>query len=125
MKLNTLFPAKYATGSDLLKPANLTIARVVMEDMHPAPGAPAVSKPVIYFSGATKGIILTRPLAYQIAEIHGDDTDQWTGKRIQLYSQPMNVAGQQRQAVRARRADHAGVNQPAPATLQQEEEEEI
>lgn len=121
MKISTLFPTRYAAGSDLQgKTPTLAIARVLLEQMHPQPGAPAESKPVIYFTGAQRGIILTPTLARQIAELHGDDTDTWTGHKIQLFTVPVNVAGQARQSIRARRAPNGET--PPPEGLQEEED---
>lgn len=121
MKISETFPRKYATGEDIKQPVSLPIARVVMEQMHPQPGSPAENKPVIYFEGANRGIILNRTLALQIAAIHGDETAAWTGKKIQLYTEKMRVAGQDRIAIRARPAPN-GTDQP-PAALQDHDEE--
>lgn len=117
MKITDMFPKKYASGEDLNgKPVTLTIVRIALEEMHPQPGAPASKKYVLYFNGAKRGVILTRPLALQIATIHGDETDNWKGKRIQLYPEPMNVAGQARVAIRARTAPN-GPDTPPPAMV--------
>ncbi len=49
------------------------------------------------------GVVLSRTLASQIGSIYGEETDEWTGKPITLYPQPMRVAGQDRIAIRGRR----------------------
>lgn len=123
MKLETIYPKKYAAGEDLAgKPATLTITTVRMESMHPGPGAPATDKPVLYFQRATKGVILTRVLWQQIATILGsDETDTWTGQRVQLYPEAMTVAGKPRVAIRARKAPNGET--PAPAAMVEDEEE--
>ena len=122
MNLTDLFPSRFATGADLAgKAYTLTIAGVELEEVHTVPGKSADRKPVLYFKGAQRGFILTRPLAFQIAEVlRSMDTDEWTGKRITIYPQPMMVAGQQRIAVRAK-APTNGDSTP-PETLQDEEE---
>jgi hypothetical protein len=121
MRISQLFPKKYANGEDLAgKTPTLTISAVTLETMH-LPGAPAEEKPVIWFNTATKGIILTPTLARQIAEIHGDDTDTWTGRKIQLYTLAMTVAGKPRQSIRARRAPNGET--PPPAAMQQEDDD--
>jgi len=106
MKLSKMFPKRYATGEDLQgKPVTLTIATIVSEKMHPQPNAPEVERWVAHFKEAKKGVILSRTLAYQFAEILGsEDTDDWLGKRITLYPQPMLVAGRHLTAIRARAA---------------------
>lgn len=113
MKISELFPRKYATGEDLAgKTPTLIISRVVLESMHPQPGKPAENKPVIYFEKATKGIILTAPLARQLAALLGDDTEKWTGKRVQLFTEAIRVAGQERTAIRARQAPNGPTETP-------------
>lgn len=122
MKIDQLFPRKYATGSDLNgKAYTFTVAGVAMEEVHTIPNKPAESKPVLYFKETHKGIILTRPLAMQIAQfLNSTETDSWTGKKIQIYPEPLTVAGQPRIAIRARVAPN-GVDTPPPG-LQEEEE---
>jgi hypothetical protein len=122
MKVSEMFPKKYASGEDLKgQPVSLTIDSLHREQMHPQPGSPAVEKWVIYFKGATKGIILSAPLARQIAQVlHDEETETWKGKRITIYPEPMTVAGKQRVAIRAR-ASTNGESTP-PAGLQDPEE---
>jgi hypothetical protein len=50
----------------------------------------------------------------QIAAIHGDGIDAWTGKRVQLYPEPMRVA------IRARPARN-GSTEP-PSSLNEDED---
>lgn len=123
MKISEFFPKRYATGEDLGgKPFTFTVRTVELEQMHPQPGSPATEKPVIYFAETKRGIILSAPLARQLAALLGDDTATWTGRRVTIFPQPMNVAGQARVAIRARAATN-GASQP-PATLATEDEEE-
>lgn len=108
MKLSDMFPRKYANGADFGgRAVTVTIARVNGELMH-APGSPETTKYVLYTQEGKKGIVLSRTLAGQIAAALGsDDTDDWSGKRITLYPEPVNVAGVARVAIRAA---------PAPST---------
>jgi ubiquitin len=110
-----MFPSKYVKGEDLKnKSYTLTIHRVKPEEMRPQPNAPAVSKFVIYFKGAEKGVILSRTLAEQIAEVVGsDDTSDWPGKSVMIYTMPMTVAGKDRIAIRARNPIN-GQSDPPP-----------
>ena len=109
MKLSQMFPRRYATGEDLQgKSITVTISQVNREKMRPQPNAPEVEKWVVYFQDARKGIVLNRTLAYQIADILGsDETEDWIGKTITLYPQPMTVAGRQVTAIRARGASYS------------------
>lgn len=124
MKVSEMFPRRYATGEDLQgKAVTLTIARVAQEEMRPQAGAPPVKKHVVYFKGAVKGVILSRTLAYQIADAVGDeDTAAWPGKRVTLYPVPLQVAGQNRVAIRARPATEQEPHVQAEALTENEEE---
>ena len=104
MKLSQMFPRRYATGEDLRgKAVTVTIAKVTQEKMHPQPNAPEVERWVVFFKETQKGVILSRTLAYQIAEAIGDEeTDHWIGNQITLYPQSMTVAGKHVIAIRAR-----------------------
>lgn len=124
MKLSDMFPRKYANGEDLGgKATTLTIATVRTEKMRPQAGAPEVEKFVAYFQGAAKGVILSRTLAYQIADITGsEDTADWISKKVTLYPQPMRVAGKDRIAIRARKPAPGNGVEPPPAALSDEED---
>jgi hypothetical protein len=118
MRIEDVYPRKYATGEDFAgKAVTLTIREVVMESMCPKQGAPIAQKPVIYFHGAKKAVVMGRPLWVQIAAILGsDDTNTWSNKRIQLYPERMIVGGQAKIAIRARQAPEI------PATMAEKKE---
>jgi phage-related baseplate assembly protein len=106
MKLSKMYPRKYATGEDLHGNAvTVTVKNITVEKMSPRPGQPPQDNFVIYFQETIKGVILSRTLAEQIASaLQSDDTDDWTGKKITLYPEPLTVAGTPRIAIRARKA---------------------
>lgn len=104
MKVNDMFPSKFLKGEDLGRPVTVTIARVVAERMY-KPGQGEITGFVLYAQGATKGVVLSKPLAEGIAQALGEsDTDNWPGKQIELYPQKMQVAGRNVTAIRARAA---------------------
>jgi hypothetical protein len=100
MKISEIYPRRFARGSDLKGPATVTIKELTQEELHPA-GRP-VKKYVLWFEETPRGVILTRPLANQIAGILGDDTEAWKSNKITLYPEPMTVAGRPCAAIRAR-----------------------
>ena len=106
MKLNDLFPRKYATGEDLAgKSVTLTISHLRQEKMIPTPGAAPVEKWVVFFKEAQKGIVLSKTLAFQISKAVGsEDTDDWVGKKITIFPEEVMVAGKPRTAIRAKAA---------------------
>ena len=61
MKLDEMFPRRYASGTDLNgKAITLTILRIESETMRPSPASPSVQRYVLYFDGAQKGVVLSR-----------------------------------------------------------------
>jgi len=102
MNISDLFPRKYATGADLAGKAHeLIISEVVIEKMRPVPSQPPVEKPVVFFTNASKGVILNRTLAEQISQaLKSTDTDDWKGKKITLGPVNLTVAGKDRIAIR-------------------------
>lgn len=112
MKIGEMFPSRYASGADLDgKPCTVTIAGVAAEKMRPGPGSPEAEKWVIYFKEGPRGFVFSRAMAKQIAELLGDDTEAWPGKRIVIYPEQVNMGGVQRIALRAKAAPAA----PPPA----------
>lgn len=104
MNISEMFPSKYLNGADLKAPVTVTIAGVKPEPVY-RPGQGKVSAFVLYCEKATKGVILSRPLAAQIAQALGEpDTDNWGGRQVTLYPESMVVAGTPRVAIRARPA---------------------
>ncbi len=106
MKIAQMFPRKYLSGEDLSgKACRVVIQGVRPEELHLGPGAKPEPKWVLYVAGRRKGIVLSRTLADQVAEIAGsDEADDWAGKEVELYPEPMTVAGKRRVAIRARAA---------------------
>lgn len=123
MKITDLFPRRYATGLDLGgRSVIVTIAGLTQERMTPAPGIAPADKYVLHFRETPRGVVLSKILANQIAAALGDETDQWTGKRITLYPEVILVAGAERTVIRAKPADQ---ERPIPAgalTVNQKEE---
>ncbi len=85
MKINQMFPSQFASAADLGgKTVLVEIAGIKTETVHREKGEEKVF--VLALKGATKGIILSRRLALEIASAVGsDDTDHWIGKRLALY----------------------------------------
>lgn len=110
MKLNDMFPTRFATGADLQgREVSLIIETVRPEKMRPGPGQPEATKFVVYFVNAKKGVVLNKTLAEQIAQAVGsDDTDNWSNKAITLYPENIHVAGVARVAIRAKAANGRG-----------------
>ena len=81
MKMSDAFPSKYVAAHDLEgRPRKMTMANIVMEEV----GRERDTKPVLYFVGATKGMILNKTNGNCIAAQYGEDMDLWPGKDITI-----------------------------------------
>ncbi len=104
MNINGAFPSSYLKAADLQgRRAMVTISHVAMEDIGDD------HKPVLYFVGKEKGIVLNRTNANMISEIAGtEETDGWKGKAVVLFSTKVDFQG--------RRVDAIRVDRPAPGS---------
>lgn len=110
MKISKTFPSKFVKAADLSgKTVTLAIDKVVLETL--GHGQDQERKPVIYFQKATKGMILNAVNARTIAGLYGDETDEWTGKRISIYPDRVKAFGQMHDVIRVRQEIPA---QPKP-----------
>lgn len=110
MKLSDAFPSTFLKASDLngQRPV-VTISHVKFEDIG------GDHKPVVYFRGKDKGLVLNKTNGSMIAEIAGDDdTDNWGGTRFVLYPTRVDFQGKRVDAIRVDYAPSAGQPQAAP-----------
>src|SRR5262245_26219987 len=81
VKLNDLYPGKYFKAADVAeKPVGVTINGVRLEALGDDPR----QKPILRFSDARQEMVLNKTNGYRLAELFGDNTDAWIGKRIVL-----------------------------------------
>ena len=113
MNLDQMYPSKWLKAGDLQgQTIPVVIMRVVMEDVGDEAG-----KPVAYFQGKEKGLVLNKTNAMSIGLVHGPDTDGWTGKTIELFPAVVMFQGQNVPCIRVRPVAAAYVEafaQPAP-----------
>jgi hypothetical protein len=119
MNIDEAFPSKYVKSSDLKgREITVIIERADIEKVGDD------RKLVLYFQNKEKGLICNKTNATMIADLYGNDTDQWIGREIVLH--PARVMFQQRMvdAVRVkgpvRRSNvqtrpHAIAEHPRPA----------
>ena len=100
MNINNAFPSAYLKASDLgeTQPV-VSIDRVEVEPV----GRDKDMKPVIYFAGKTKGMVLNKTNSRKIAEIAGSpDTDDWRGVQIKLFATEVDFQGETVEAIRVK-----------------------
>lgn len=125
MNINDAFPSHYLKASDLGDAQPLvTIDRVEIE----AVGRDKEMKPVVYFTGKDKGIVLNKTNSKKIAQIaESPDTDDWRGVKVTLYATETEFGGETVECIRikapasARRAA-APARRSAPPPPQDEPE---
>jgi hypothetical protein len=98
MKISTAFPSKYLKAADL-QDRNVT---VVMDTVELEDVGDNERKPVVYFQGKTKGLVLNKTNARTIAAGYGDDTAGWRGRPIMLFSAMVDFRGDTVEAIRVR-----------------------
>lgn len=100
MRIADAFPSKYVRAADL--PAGqdvpVQIHYVQMEPMEQSDD----SKPVVYFHGENKGLVLNKTNAATIGGMHGQETDGWQGKDIAIYATTTSFRGETVPCIRVR-----------------------
>ena len=115
MRISEAYPSKYLKAADLDgQDRTVNIRACVQEEL--GQGAEMETKPVLYFDGGQKGLVLNKTNAQAIAEDFGDDTEAWTGREIVLFIQKVTYQGKLTPAIRVRtQATPQPVVQRAPA----------
>lgn len=116
MNVNDAFPSKTLKASDLGNNlVTVRISHVEVEAM--GRGKDAETKPVVYFEGKSKGLVLNKTNAKRIVEITGSpDTDHWKGHAITLYATETEFQGETVDCIRVKAptAGRPNAGRPAP-----------
>ena len=113
MKRSDAFPTKYMSKDDVKAPVIGVIARVVNETL--GQGDDQEIKPVMYFSsGPEKPMVVNATNWMSVESIYGDESDNWTGKPIEVWVDPsVSFGGKRIGGLRLRApSNHA----PIPST---------
>jgi hypothetical protein len=100
MNINDAFPSHYLKASDLGEAQPIVaIDRVEVEPV----GRGKEMKPIVYFAGKQKGMVLNKTNSKKIAEIAGSpDTDDWSGVNIKLFATEVDFQGETVEAIRVK-----------------------
>ena len=114
MRISAAFPSNYIKAADLGgKPWTMTIGTCVLEDL--GQGNEKERKPVLYFHGAKKGLVINKTNAYAIADVYGDDTTNWEGKTVEVFPTKVEYKGKPVDGIRLRVSQTAQPEPPPPA----------
>ncbi len=118
MNIAGAFPSTYLKAADLQgRRVSVTISSVRVEEVGDG------HKPVVFFSGKDKGVVLNKTNATMIAEITGtDETDEWTGKSIVLYPTKTDFQGKRVDCIRV---DYPTNGKAKPAPLPEPDEDTV
>lgn len=95
MNMDEAFPSKFLKASDLQgRKHTLTIAGIEMDEVGDGP------KPIVYFNGKDKGLVLNKTNTQMIVGNFGAESDGWIGKNIILYPTKTQYQGQMVDAIR-------------------------
>ncbi len=113
--IQSMFESKYIKSSDigdLGAKRRLQIAFVEREEIDGDNGKER--KPVLHFKGAKKGLILNRTNANTLDAVFGPETDDWTGKTIEVYVTEVEYKGKASPGMRMRAVVNGDAQGRAP-----------
>lgn len=114
MKISRSFPSKYLKADDIGKSRRIRVIvkGVTMENV--GMDGKDETKPIVYFNGAQKGLVLNKTNAGRIAAVYGDETDEWIGKEVLLYVEKVPFQNQMVDSIRVDlpRVEAVGFVQP-------------
>ena len=118
MNINQAFPSKYVKASDLNDQTHVVkIVDVKIEEV----GQNKETKPVAYFEGRKKGMVLNKTNSRKIAQIAGSpETEDWVGTEIAIYPTETEFGGESVECIRikapkgTRTVTAETANQPPP-----------
>jgi hypothetical protein len=106
MQISSAFPSEFLRAQDLQgRSVNVVIDRVELRDIGGDP------KPVVFFMGKTRGLVLNKTNALELGNYYGNETDAWQGQPVQLYPAKVLYQGRQVDAIRVRVMRQAAVAQ--------------
>lgn len=109
MLISQAFPSKYVSSADLQgRTVSVSISHVEMEEV-----GVGEHKPVLYFQGKQKGMVLNKTNASMLVTLFGDNTDNWAGQPIELFSIHTEFQGKPVEGLRVRAAQQQVRNSAA------------
>ena len=95
-------PSKSKRSSDLKGKAITVIIHRTTRETLKSPEGKVAEKTVLYFVGAKKGLPLNLTNWDSVAEICGEDSDDWLEQKVELYPTKVQMGGKMVDAIRIR-----------------------
>jgi hypothetical protein len=120
MKAADIFPGKYLRAADIHgKEPIVKIDRVAIETLGDE------SKPVLYFHGKEKGVVMNKTNWDAVVELTGeDDSDAWQGAKVRLVVRKVDFKGKRVDSIRIEEAT-AKKREPEPVIEDDDQEDPI
>lgn len=100
-----MYPSEYLNAADLIEKSGgeqeVTIEKVEVEEVPDTTGKKK-PKPVLYMKGAKKRLPLPKTCAKRIALLHGNNTDDWVGKKVVLFATTCEAFGATVECIRVK-----------------------
>ena len=112
MNIDSAFPSKFLKAADIPKgrKVRLTISLLNVEDV----SGEGDEKPVLYFEGRDRGLVLNKTNSGRIKLGYGAETDDWRGKELFLYQDITQYQGRDVECLRVEVPMHEVVEDEAP-----------
>jgi hypothetical protein len=109
-----MFDRDYIGSWDLGgKDITVTISKVSAGELT-AQGGRKSKKPIVWFAGKEKGLVLNKTNAKAIAGMDGTDTRQWVGKLVTIYPTTTSMGSETVDCIRVRpRVPNGAATRPA------------
>ena len=93
MNIDQAYPSKYLKSADIDNPIKVVIRGCRIEGIDEEGKE---QKPVLYFNGMDRGLVLNKTNATMISGAFGSETDNWTGKTVGLWVDPNVMFGNEK-----------------------------
>lgn len=104
--INGMLPGKHIKAADLQGRRVTAVMALVKQEK-----VGEDQKPVLYFQGKERGLVLNKTNANTISEVYGPETDHWAGQPIVLFEAMVDFQGKTVQAIRVQ-VPQGGAQQP-------------
>jgi hypothetical protein len=118
MDIYSAFPSKYLKSSDLQgRQCKVIMDRIDIEEIG------SDRRPVVYFRGKEKGLVINKTNANAIADMYGSNTNGWIGKEILIFPTRVDFKGERVDAIRVQYIEppRQSALAPAPAPAHHDE----
>lgn len=109
MNINEAFPSKYLKAADIPEEGRVCVISHVDEE---EVGRDKEVRPILYFEGVEKGVVLNKTNATNISKLYGAETDDWVGKKVMIGTAWVDFNGQSTEGIRIYPPKRSSPNAP-------------